>query len=57
MLVALVALVSFAVLLVVPPVLLALALGVFAEDCRGPRMRSTAVVTRALPPRLDRQAI
>ena len=55
MLVALVALVSFAVLVVLPPVFLALVLRVFAEDCPAPRMRSTAEVTTALPRRLRRQ--
>ena len=49
MLVVLVAVVSFAVLVVLPPVLLALALRVFAEDCRTARTRSVDGATRALP--------
>jgi hypothetical protein len=54
MLVALVALVSFAVLVVLPPVFLALALRVFSEDCRTPKMRPAAAVTHALPRHLGR---
>ena len=54
MLVALVALVSFAVLVVLPPVFLALALRVFSEDCRTPKMRPAAAVTHALPGHLGR---
>jgi len=55
MLVVLVAVISFAVLVVLPPVLLALALRVFAEDCRTPRMRSIAPATH-LTRRLRRAA-
>lgn len=54
MLVALVLVVSFAVLVVLPPVFLALALRVFSEDCRAPKMRPAARLTRALPRHLGR---
>jgi hypothetical protein len=46
MLVALVAVVSFAVLVVLPPVFFALLLRVFAEECPAPRVRPVALVRR-----------
>jgi len=49
MLVVLVAVVSFVVLVVLPPVCLALILRVFTKDCRTTRMRSIDGATRTLP--------
>ena len=56
MLVVLVAVISFAVLVVLPPVFIALALRVVSEDCRTAPMRPVVQVTRALPRRLRRAA-
>ena len=56
MLVALVLVVSFAVLVVLPPVFLALALRVFSEDCRAPKMRSIAPAPHVTPRHLRRAA-
>ncbi|HMF43002.1 MAG TPA: hypothetical protein VKQ32_20155 [Polyangia bacterium] len=56
MLVALVAVVSFAVLVVLPPVFLALALRAFRQDCRTPRMRLIAPAPHLTSRRLRRAA-